>query len=285
MSLLTRPFLAGKLLACLTVSLTFAASALAEDKRAYKMTLDSKLLMDLGETKQAVDAFTEFEYTWQKTPTTRSLIIDGASIKAANNGKTAMSIFMNRQKMRQIQDGKTTEVPFDEAPPALQNALKDSFGVPLLELQVDAHGKETGRKVTAGPGAKDLLENGVLANGLLFHSAVPAGETEWQSDTEISMGNGGYARGKLTYKKIADRKGDVYAVTGTLTNEKFPKPGTPIIIQDVRYVVNGEQTYDAAQKEWASGKLKFDVGFQMTAEGKTLGSAKGTMEASLQTRK
>jgi hypothetical protein len=282
---MSRPAFAAKLLAVFAVSSALAGSILAEDKHPFKLTLESKMEMDISGKKQAIDAHTEFDYTWQKTAQTRSLIVDSVFIKAGANGKIAMNTLMSRQKFTSVEDGKTTEILFDKAPPALQASMKDSFGVPLLEMQVDAGGKETSRKVIAGPGAKDLLDNGVLANGLLFHPPAPTGQAEWQADSEMSMGNGGYAKGKLTYKKIADRPGDVYAVTGTLSNQNFPRVGTPVVVKDARYAVSGEQTYDTAQKEWASGKLKVDVGFEMTANGKTVGTAKGTIEASMAARK
>jgi hypothetical protein len=248
------------------------------------MILESNMIMELGGKQQKIDAHTELEYTWQRKDLERALVIDSVLIKATSNGKDMMNSTMSRNKFTAVDGGKTTEIPFEQAPAELKALLRDSFGTPLFTMQVDAQGKEVSRKVTAGPGAKDLLDNGMIANGLLFHPSMPAGQAEWQSDTEMSMGNGGYAKGKLTYKKVEGRPGEVFSVTGTLTNDNFPRPGTPVVVKNARYVVNGEQTYDAAQKEWASGKLNLDIVFEMTANDKPLGTAKGKIEASMQTR-
>ena len=204
-------------------------------------------------------------------------------VKASEGEKELMNSFMSRAKFVNTQNGQTQEVPFDQAPDELKSMLKDSFEVPLCKIEVDNNDKEVKRTIVAGAGAKTLVDNGLIANAVLFHPAYFTDKDEWQSDAEISMGNGGFAKGKLTYKKVPGGKGgQAVKVTGTLSNDNFKQPGSPLVIKDVKYVVTGEQTYDPAVKEWVSGKLTIDVSFQIVFEDDTKVSNKGTMVMTLE---
>jgi hypothetical protein len=266
------------LLAALTLS-TFA-----DEKLPSKLTVDSKLVNNLvNGTRQNVELHTEFDYTWQKSARVRSLIANRVALKMG--GRAPANTEMSRQKFVQIADGRRTEFTFADAPARLQALLKDSFDVPIIELQVDDAGGEISRKITTEPGARDILDDGILFNSLLFHPRTPPAETEWQADREMSMGNGTFVSGKLTFKKISDRPGSVFAVSGILVNDRIQRPGTPIVMKDVRYVVTGEQTYDAAKKEWSSGNLKIEVSYALTADNKPLGTTTGTIQAAMELQK
>jgi hypothetical protein len=92
------------------------------------------------------------------------------------------------------------------------------------------------------------------------------------------MGNGGFAKGKLTYTKTPSGKGlQSVKVSGTLTNAGFKIPNTPVAITTARYVVTGEQSYDPAKRNWVSGKLTIDLLYDMSADNKPIGDAKGQM--------
>jgi hypothetical protein len=101
----------------------------------------------------------------------------------------------------------------------------------------------------------------------------------------MSMGNGGFARGKLTYLKQANGKAGqtVVKVSGLLLNDSFKQPGTRLILKKVRYVVSGNQTYDHALREWISGKLSFKISYLMEANDKLLGYTEGIILVVLET--
>jgi hypothetical protein len=108
-------------------------------------------------------------------------------------------------------------------------------------------------------------------------------KNEWSAPTEVSMGNGGFAKGQLNYKKVEGGKnGQAVKVSGTLTNDGFAVPNSPLTMKSAKYVVDGVQTYDPAQKEWTSGKMNIDVSYEMAATGQPVGVAKGTMVVSLE---
>jgi hypothetical protein len=163
----------------------------------------------------------------------------------------------------------------------MKTMLRDSFDVPLCKIQVDENGKVLKRTIVAGPGAQNLIDNGIVANCLLFHAPFLRDKNQWESDAEVSMGNGGYVKGKLNYTKAErGRGGQAVKVNGTLTNDRFVQAATGLTATNTKYVVNGEQTYDPAKKEWVTGKLNIDVSFQISAAGQN-GSAKGTMVVGL----
>ena len=259
--------------------LVFATAVLAgseerENSHSFKLLISSKLIISIGEKKQKLDADADLLYTWTRVPGERILIFDALGVAAFKDGKPIMKAFMSRAKLLNDQE----EIPFEQAPEHLKNLLKDTFGVPICKIQIDAGGKETKRRVVAGPGAKDLVDQGMIANATFFHTPFLAGHDKWEVQNELSMGNGGYAKGTLTYEKAKADKGEQrFNVTGTLANDYYQAPGQPVAYKEARYVIRGEQIYDPTKKEWTSGKLNIDVSFQMTQMGATPASAKGTI--------
>ena len=130
--------------------------------------------------------------------------------------------------------------------------------------------------MTAGAGAATLIESGMIANARMFHPPYLADNDEWEAPLEVSTGNG-LASGKVTYKKVPGGKGgQAVKVSGTLTADGVKGAGG-VTINEAKYVVAGEQSYDTERKEWIAGNMTMDVAFKMT-QGVNKGSAKGTME-------
>jgi hypothetical protein len=270
------------LLVLLAGAFAGAAEGDKEGVHRFKVVIESGINMDVQGTKQKIDADTELKYTWKRSGPERTLNLDAVRVKVEKDGKPLMNTFMSRAKVVNTQEGKANEVPFNDAPADLKTLLRDSFDAALCKIEVDKSGKEVKRTMMAGPGAKTLVDNGMIANAQLFHAPFHADQDEWQADNEVSMGNGGYAKGKLTYKKVPGGKGgQAVQVSGILTSDAVKQPGTPLTVKDARYVVSGEQTYDPEQREWVSGKLKMGVSFQMASDDKPIGSAKGTMNVTL----
>jgi hypothetical protein len=272
---------------CATLALALVAgpsSAADAPSYPFRVTMDSQMVSTILGKPQNGNTHTEFEYTWIHQSGENLLVADAIRIKADIDGLDATNLALDRTKYSETSKGVTKEVSFEKAPPELQQRLQDTFTKPVLKRPLDERGTETKRLVTNAPGAKEFVTHGMVSNCLLFHPTFAPGQTEWQTETHVSMGNGGSAKGKLSYKKIEGRLGDVYAVTGTLTNDRVARPGTPIVIRNAVYVVTGEQMYNAAQREWVSGKLKIAMTFEMTSEEKPVGSAKGTIYAVLERR-
>jgi hypothetical protein len=262
----------------LTCLLVFSASQAAEPGQSFRVILLSQVDMDIPGASQKIDAKTELYYTWQQTKDERVLSFDSLMVQAHVNGKAAMDSFVSRDKFIDNQNGDKKEISFEKAPEALKAHLRDTYGAPICKIQVDQDGRELHRQMVAGPGARTTLDQGIFAMALLFHSPFPKTQHEWSAPAEISMGNGGFVKGDLHYKKAAD--GRTVAVKGTLTLEKQPVPGgSGLVIRNAVYEMAGDQLYDPEQNTWVSGNLRADISFKMTNGDAPLATAKGKIDS------
>ena len=251
--------------------------------RSYKLMVQSSMKMNAQGRELETTAQTEYFYTWQQKDNTRTLILNAVKLSVIHEGTQVQNSVMNRERFNGENNGEPVNYSFDQAPAEIQTILKDSFATPLLTLEVDAQGKELSRKVTAGKGAEALLHNGLLTYCLFFHPPNPPEAPEWKNASEMNVGGGNLAKGDLTYKRI-DENPNAYGVSGILLNEKFAKPGNPVVIKNTRYVGVGEQLFDPEKKAWAGGNFKFNFVFELY-KGETLtGQARGLLGMILETR-
>jgi hypothetical protein len=255
----------------------------ADQKHSFKLTILSHVDMDIMGTKQTMDADTALGYTWKREGPQRVLFLDSTQVKAHVDGAFVQDTSMSRARFTNKTPRKTEDVPLADAPEKVKQMLEDSFGAPLCKVQADENGKEIKREIVARPGARDVLRQGMIANATLFHPPFMPSQDTWTAPAEISMGNGGFAKGDLTYKKNASGTDTrTVKVSGTLKNDGFSPPGQSLIVTKARYVVEGNQTYHVGQKEWVAGKLAIDLSMEFWADGKNVGSAKGKLALSLE---
>lgn len=240
----------------------------------FKVSVQAKLTMTINGQNEKIEANAAFEYTWKRDGQVKTLVVDGAEVRAIVGGTELMNARMSRAGFNDIKDGKT--VKLEDAPDQLKKLLTDSFGTPVCKLELDAIGKEAKRTILAGPGASQMIDSGMIANALLFHPWYPADQNEWQANMEVSSGQG-LASGQATYTKIPGGKGgQAVKVSGTLTADGVKGPNG-LTVKDGKYVVTGEQTYDPARKEWIAGKMTMDVSFKMFQGNTAIGTAKGPL--------
>lgn len=265
--------------------LVFASlpAVMAQDKVVpFAVNISSTVNMDADGKKQVIDAKTALAYRWANKGTERTLSYDSTQVNVQIDAKSTLDMVMSREKVIVGSGDQKKETLFKDCPENQQKMLQDSFAVALCKLQVDANRVETKRDVVAGEGAKVMIDNGMIANAVLFHAPFFADKPEWEADREISMGNSGFAKGKLTYKRVAGKEPPTVTVTGKLANAKHKLPTGPISIVDANYDVTGEQTFDPAVGEWTAGKLAIEMSFDIANEAKKIGSAKGTMTQTLE---
>ena len=184
-----------------------AKAADKEQSHSFKVTLESRVEIAAKSAKHQVDADTVMQYTWKRQGSERTLIFDSALVKVKNDGKQSMNTFMSRAKFANTKDDETKEVPFEKATDELKKMLRDCFDAPICKLQVDENGKEVKRTVVAGPGAKKLVDQGMIANALLFHPPFMRDQKKWSAPSEITIGNGGFVKGELTYETVDGKSG------------------------------------------------------------------------------
>jgi uncharacterized protein (TIGR03067 family) len=249
-----------------------------ESLRSYKVRINSKLVATADKETLKLGANTEIRYQWKQKGDEKTLSFSSIKIRADTDGKESMNSSMNRSRYVVVNDGTRVEISSENASDELKKLLFDGFDAPICKLRIDDQGKEVKRTVVAGPGAKSLVDNGVIANAVLFHPPFSVHQDEWQSAVAFPMVNGGYAIGNLTYKKLKQEKQlQTVNAFGTLTNDNVNVPETNRVMKGIRYEVTGQQTYDQSRKGWVSGNMSIEMSFQMTADGKVVSTSKGTL--------
>jgi len=267
----------------LSISLSGAAEPKDPVSNSFKYVLVSKLEQTIQEKKQKIEAETEIGYTWKSSDREKTLHWNSVKIKASADGKEVMNSFASAEKWVNIERGEATEVGIDDAPEKLKQMLKDSFTAPLCTIQIDENGKEVKRKLVAGPGAKEWVDNGVFENSLVFHPPFMRDQDKWEAPMAIPTGLAGSIKGDVTYKKLdADKKRVKVSVAGELTADSVDVPGKGFSLNNAKYVIKGEQVFDLTQREWVSGKLTIEVSFELFAGKKQISTATGTIEANME---
>ncbi len=250
--------------------------ATAAEPQTFKVFLDSQVTMEMLGNSSAVDAQTTVVYDWSQQASTRSLAIQSLGMKVNVDGSLVSEISMSREGLVDLSSGQPVETKYDGAPAELQTMLADTFGPPLLEIEVDAQGVETKRTMLAKEGAHSWVDSDIHLSCLIFHPPYVEGHDQWEHDAAVSMGNGVVATGKLTYTRVPDAQVPTVKVTGTL-GAKDAKMANGVVVTDATYVADGEMTYDPAVHEWVTGKLHFDCNMTMAVPTGDSGTSKGTM--------
>ncbi len=275
-------FVRWLLLAILLIdNFTTATAQDKESTNSFQLTTASQLDMETHGQKKKFITDTDVRYSWHRKDMSRTLSFESMNCKIKIDEKETMSYLMSRAKFVMNRDDQKNEVLFENAPEALQKMLQDSFGTPVLQVQVDLNAKAIKKELIAGPGAKALVDEGVITNGLLFHPPFQQGKELWDAEMEVTMGNGRYAKGMLTYTKIkSNPKAVSVKVSGNLKNEGSKLPGVERGLMTAQYVISGEQLYDPVLQEWVSGTMKIDVSLTLQDDGKTVSTGKGNMKLS-----
>jgi hypothetical protein len=272
---LVRRYAALMLFAAALVALS-TRPATAADPQWFKVFLDSQVTMDLLGNSMVIKAETTTVYGWAQDANKRVLTLHSLGMKATNDGALLSDIGMNAAGLVDNSSGQPVETKVDGAPPEFVAMVTDTFGPPLMEIEVDAQGAETKRTMVAKPGAQSWVDNDVHLTCLIFHPPYVEGKDQWESDAAVSMGNGVVATGKLTYTRVPDAATPTVKVTGTLS-AKDAKMANGVDITSATYIANGEMSYDAAQHEWTAGEMKFDIAMEMLLPTGQTGSSKGAM--------
>lgn len=249
----------------LLVLLSCAATSLAEDfKYHFQLVADTAVE---GDTPVKTSAKTDLYYSWDISKSDQTLALQSMKVIAtqklnATQKETKLETSMSRNRFTFNDGTKSVDLAFDDAPAPLQTLLRDSFETPICKRKLDKHGGFA-IEIVAKEGAKTALNNGAVANASLFHPYFPPDRDQWEADSEMSMGDGGYARGKLKYhKQTKNANQQQVTATGTLTCDQHQTSNPSTKITDARYVIHGEQTFDLKRQVWTAGKLT--ISMQMT---------------------
>jgi hypothetical protein len=251
-----------------------SVAAAAEQPVSYTYVLSSTgtITTQAPEGPRVVTVDTRLSYTWAVTPSRRVLTINSMSSKITAAGVTVMQYSADAALVVSLKDGVEKKTPVGELPPEKRECVEDAFGKPACVLEVDANGRETGRKMTMTNAAKRLLGgDGVVTNVLFFHPVtLPAGKS-WAAERTLDSGDAGTIGGTIEFKESPEA-GPVktFAISGSLKPSKLPdeKVGP----RDFTCALSGRQTFDPNTKVWQSARVTADMGFESIVEGKSLGN-------------
>jgi hypothetical protein len=267
----------------MNIGVPAGAQTSAGQTRSYQLAITTDVLISTLDGKERRSrAWLEVEYVWQSEGRSRTLVLKEIGHKSEQEGKVDLHTRMSGQQFTLFKGGEPKTISVADAPDEIRAMLQDSFGPPLVKITYDESGKPIAREMMGKGGATEILDEGLIANLTLFHPVRPGDKDEWESDAAMSMGSEGLVRGKLVYRKVRSGPNPVYAMTGTLTNERYAAPDGKVVMTGNRYVVTGEQSYDPAARVWQEGKLHIDVSYKLTfPNGRDVGTAKGTIVAEL----
>jgi len=266
-----------------SIILLWGSVVLAQTSTHYQVHINGKVDLNMPSAKMKIGADTHIKYTLIREGQKETVVVNSLGLKTSRNGKPLVDSYLDSKLFRNVRGGVTTETKVEDAEDQLKKMLTDSFDVPLVVLTLDELGKELERKVVARPGAQTIIQNGGVANARLFHPKWGGKDDRWTSKRRMSMGNGAFASGTLTYEKGKEVKPGVVEVkvTGLLTNPMVNQG--VLTLKDVRYVTTGTQTFDTKINRWTHGTMNFDVTYKMESNGQSAGDVKGKMIINLTT--
>jgi len=249
--------------------------------RRFEVVVDSHAkLKEPGRSEATpIDGGTKFTYDLTPRPGAVDVSIHSIDIEMKVGGKATTSHF-DRTAIRTKDGGQERVVVYDKAPSALRTVMEE-FDRPVATIALDSEGGETGRSLKIDKTSL-LIVHGMIDNTRIFHVRFPQGKDRWEAPAKIPMGFGQYARGTLTYQKVDSTAaaGPVRVkVSGELRLTGKMGGGE---IKDGKFTVSGEQVYDPAGRECASGALAIVLKYDIEVNAKPAGSTSGTMKVTLQ---
>lgn len=254
-------------------AILLAASVAAEETPQvlrYRLSMVTNTTQEASGKTAKIRNESAIEYARERSGQTVKVSCDSIWIKNSSDGVLGCEGVMNRQKQSfTYSDGKKQE-HFAENDPAVRKSLEAKFGSVLATLELDEDGRESKKKLSVDPNAKELIEGGTLSNCLLFHAPFPAAKLQWTRKIEYGGSGGDSLSGELTYEKVVSPGDDpssdkqvTVKVTGALTAATIHNPSGTQKVKNVKMTIEGEQVYDREIKDWISGNYRASIAFPM----------------------
>lgn len=246
-----------------------------------QIVIQSNANFNVAQQVGRIETETTVSYLWIDTNGEKALKLSSLRLDMIENGVTTESFYQDREKARILKGGRLKEINTADAPPPVQAMHRDCFEAELARIQF-TDGKETSRKIVAGPGAKTLLDGGIIDNASIFHPQFRTDVNRWTRETVLPTGLGSAAKGTLTYERIPETRADVakVRVSGTLQADDV---GIATTRMNLTYVTKGEQLYDLTQQAWTAGQLDLEMSGNVREGATVVGKFSGTMHLRLVT--
>ena len=245
---------------------------------AYVFAIDSTLEIDMNGVKTVTEGRTEIAYRNALEGSTVRVSVDHVKARASVDGQVQVDSEMSAAGGRMLTAQGLREQPVEEASDEVKRTIRETFGVPLAEIEVDGDGRDLERRDVAGEAAQPLIQAGLIDNARFFHVPFPT-EESWTAERRFGTGVGTKASGMLEYRKGAETDGRVLVeVSGSMTGTGSQSGRR---MENVRYEVSGTQIYDRDLAAWVEGRLEVDVSYELWGAHSPVASATGTLEISL----
>ncbi len=253
-------------------NLTVPSAHSQDEKRSDTYQLESEIEFPAAPNVDPLKFYNRVRYTLEQQHQLIDIVVEEIQFKLFRNQKESFNITQNRQGTVVIFQGKKHRFKFDDVSAKRQQVLRESFGTPLCKIDVDETGKEVKRTMTAGPGAKRVIEYGYVDLCRLFHPPFLVDKKRWTAPLMLRLPNKRTIKGDLTYEKTPDKsigRTLVKAAGGWKQTDKSAK-GMPA---EVEIKWQGELAYDNKSKQWITGQLAMD-GTSGTAVDREKGQTK-----------
>ncbi|MFC1806103.1 PEGA domain-containing protein [Planctomycetota bacterium] len=261
-------------------------SVLARTQR-YRILIASQMDATHGDGQtRRTGSETTFDFTRELRGQAMQVRCDGTVVVVKDRDTEISRTSANRERISIGSAGgdETVFTPTDRDP-QVQRLFRNCFEASLLTVSYDSAGNETSRKISISQDAVGFPLGGAAVDCmLLFHSPCFMDRLGWSAPTEIDMGGGlGKVRGNLNFTRLGGAVGGLrkVRVTGTLSLNHSEVPKFGIVVNNARYEVDGELTYDHSAGGWTAGGLNMTLSWKSEVAGKPQ-THQGTMRVSFE---
>jgi hypothetical protein len=211
-----------------------------------------------------------------KVASSVELSIHASEMRVRQNGQPVVESRISRTRFQgRIQpEAPVISVSASEAPPRLQELLK-TFDTPAASLLLNENSQVVDRRVRSDGPQRALIET-----LLSIHTPIPSDVAFWEAPTQLAMGHGQTAKGKLRFEKQKESLGETGGLVKVKITGDLKAEGIVVgrLIKDGTYSVTGEQTYDTSTHEWTSAHWSVDINNELANPGgRSVAHARGTM--------
>ena len=170
--------------------------------------------------------------------------------------------------------GPMLNVTYNNAPDMLKERLK-RMDTPVASILLDENSRVLDRRVIPqGP------MFAIIETLLSIHTPIPKDAAFWEAPTQLAMGHGQTAKGKLRFEKVKQALDKTAGLVNVKVSGTLKAEGAVVgrLIKDGNYIVTGEQSYDPKSREWKTARWAVVVDTELADQtGTTVAHAKGKM--------
>ena len=228
---------------------------------SYKVTVNTAQTIDYLGQKFPINVATDLRYDNElRAGKSLTISLKKLYLLAYQNGKETIFFNMNRDLFQSRQGGQEIDSNYSDANENQRAILAKLFRSKFATIELSENGSELKRVLYNKVNGRELFGN-LIHNIRWFHVSSPRKDS-WTEERTFDLGRGGVLSGPLTYTKLKkDSNSNItrVKVSGTLTRAKVRTKKATLL--DVKYSVEGTQSYDEKKKIWIKGAHTVKVSY------------------------